>query len=254
VKESKMIRSYPWISIKTFAKQLFYYLLIVFLLISPTSVLSGGFEPISVMCEVNGHLIPAIIDTGAEITVMSAACAKRCGLSSRIDTQHCGKAIGVGSSEIIGGVDGLPLRIGPLSFQNRVSILSSSRCDFLIGLDILKRFKCDISLREKILRMHVRSEEVRISLSSRPTDIFQEKETYSSNEFPTVHSSSSSKIRPNPLTNMRGLTNMYNRGGKRATYEIKEDNHQTDDHIDSDEYDEDEDMDYDDQTVSMEGV
>lgn len=128
----------------------------------------------SVLCEVNGFMVPAIIDTGAEITVMSASCAKRCGLSSLVDTQHSGKAVGVGSTEILGGIEGLPLRIGPLSFQNKVSILSQSRCDFLIGLDVLKRFKCEISLRERLLRLHVRNEEVRISLSSAPGELHEE--------------------------------------------------------------------------------
>lgn len=126
------------------------------------------FEPIQVMCEVNGFMIPAIIDTGAEISVMSTSCAKRCHLSGQIDTQHSGRAIGVGSSEIVGGIEGLGLRIGPLSFQNKVSILrnSHSRCDFIIGLDVLRRFQCDLSLRDRVLKLHVRGNEVRIPLLS----------------------------------------------------------------------------------------
>eukprot|EP01039_Chlorochromonas_danica_P005479 gene5479-6031_t len=124
------------------------------------------------MCEVNGFLVPAMVDTGAEISVMSTSCAKRCGLASMVDIQHSGRAIGVGCGEIVGGIDGLPLRIGPLSFQNKVSILRNSRCDFLIGMDILKRFKCEISLRDKMLRMYVRNEEVRISLVTTPGSLY----------------------------------------------------------------------------------
>lgn len=143
---------------------------IVFVLLAFAWVNAIAFKPLQVMCEVNGYLIPAMIDTGAEITVMSASCAKRCGVSNLIDTQHSGKAVGVGFSEIVGGIDGMGLRIGPLNFQSKISILRSSRCDFLIGLDILKRFKCDISLREKHLRFHLRGEEVRIPLLSSSTD------------------------------------------------------------------------------------
>jgi hypothetical protein len=119
-------------------------------------------EPIQVMCEINGFLIPAIIDTGAEITVMSAACAKRCHISEAIDTQYSGKAIGVGTSDIIGGIDDLSFRIGPVNFQNKVSILKNSRCDFLIGLDILRRFNCDISVGERILKLSVKGNKIRI--------------------------------------------------------------------------------------------
>lgn len=126
----------------------------------------GSFEPLQVMCEVNGKMVPAIVDTGAEISVMSTSCARRCDLWNAIDTQHSGRAVGVGTSEIVGGIEGLGIRIGPLSFQNKISILQNSnyRCDFIIGLDILKRFNCDILLRERVIKMHVRGNEVRIPL------------------------------------------------------------------------------------------
>jgi DNA damage-inducible protein 1 len=128
-----------------------------------------SFEPIQVMCEVNGYLVPAIVDTGAEITVMSMSCAKRCQISSSIDTRFSGQAIGVGSSEIVGAIEDLPFRLGPIKFQNKISVLRSSRCDFLIGLDILRRFQCDISIGQKVLKMKVRNDMVRIPLMSGAT-------------------------------------------------------------------------------------
>lgn len=128
-----------------------------------------SFEPIQVMCEVNGYLVPAIVDTGAEITVMSMSCAKRCQISSSIDTRFSGQAIGVGSSEIVGAIEDQPFRLGPIKFQNKISVLRSSRCDFLIGLDILRRFQCDISIGQKVLKMKVRNDMVRIPLMSGAT-------------------------------------------------------------------------------------
>ena len=128
---------------------------------------SSLFEPIQVMCEINGYLIPAMIDTGAEITVMSSSCARKCSLSRAIDPRHSGKVIGVGHSDIIGGIDGLSMRIGPLNFQNRVSILRDSRCDLLIGLDVLERFKCEISLKDRSLRFNVKGNQVRIPIINR---------------------------------------------------------------------------------------
>ena len=142
------------------------WLLILCVLCASWRCQAASFDPIHVMCEINGFLVPAIIDTAAEVTVMSTSCAKRCRVSSLIDTQHSGKAIGVGSSEIVGGINGLNLRIGPLNFQNKISVLRNSRCDLLIGLDILKRFQCEISFRERLLRLHVRGDEVHIPLLS----------------------------------------------------------------------------------------
>ena len=127
-------------------------------------VTASSFDPLQVMCEINGFMVPAIIDTGAEITVMSAACAKRCRLSSSINTKYTGKAIGVGSSDILGGIDDLSLRIGPISFQNKISILRSSRCDLLIGLDVLRRFDCQISLPDRALTLSVKKNAVRVPL------------------------------------------------------------------------------------------
>jgi hypothetical protein len=77
---------------------------------------------------------------------------------------HCGKAVGVGSgsSEIVGGIDKLGLRIGPLNFQSKVSVLRNSRCDLLIGLDVLKRFHCEVSLKTRKLRLFVRGEKISV--------------------------------------------------------------------------------------------
>jgi hypothetical protein len=129
-----------------------------------------SFEPIQIMCEINGFLIPAIIDTGAEITVMSSSCANRCRISQKIDTQYAGHAIGMGSSEILGAIDDLYFKIGPLDFQNKISILRDSKCDFLIGLDVLRRFKCDISIGERVLKMDVRGNTIRIPLVTGDSD------------------------------------------------------------------------------------
>ena len=124
------------------------------------------FEPMQIMCEINGYMVPAIIDTGAEISVMSASCARRCHLTNQIDPQYAGKATGVGSCEIVGGIDALDMRIGPVSFQNKISILYQSRCDLLIGLDILRRFDCELSFKKKYMKLSVRKETLRVPLLS----------------------------------------------------------------------------------------
>lgn len=121
------------------------------------------FLPIRVICEVNGFSIPAIIDTGAQISVMSASCAKRCRLAGSIDTRYSGKAIGVGSCEILGRIDNLSMRIGPVTFNSQISVLKDSSADFLIGLDFLRRFQGEISMRENVIRLRVRDKNVRVN-------------------------------------------------------------------------------------------
>lgn len=130
-----------------------------------------AFAPLQVLVEVNGFMVPAIIDTGAQITVMSASCAKRCRISSSIDTRFSGKAIGVGSSEIIGRVDGLGMRVGPVSFEGKVSVLREAQVDFLIGLDLLKRFKTEVNLKEHVLKLQVRDRIYRVPLLHKNADL-----------------------------------------------------------------------------------
>lgn len=120
------------------------------------------YVPLEVLCEVNGFTIPALIDTGAQISVMSQACAERCLLSDKIDTCYGGRAVGVGVSEISGRIHSLPLRIGPLSFQNRIAILKRSRVDFIIGLDFLRKHKCELNIQDNSIRIHVQNRSFRI--------------------------------------------------------------------------------------------
>ena len=140
------------------------------------------FAPIKIICEINGFSIPAIIDTGAEISIMSSACAKRCHLSNQIDMNYSGKALGVGSGHIIGRLDDMTMRIGPLSFKSRISVLRDSPVDFLIGMDFLRRFKADISIKDNTLRLQVKGNSLRIPLLTEFTyvdeNIHDESEVY----------------------------------------------------------------------------
>lgn len=140
------------------------------------------FAPIKIICEINGFSIPAIIDTGAEISIMSSACAKRCHLFNLIDVNYSGQALGVGSGRIIGRLDEMTMRIGPLSFKSRISVLQDSPVDFLIGLDFLRRFKADISIKDNTLRLQVNGNSLRIPLLTEFTsmydNILQENEPY----------------------------------------------------------------------------
>mmetsp|Transcript_16517 Transcript_16517/g.15847 ORF Transcript_16517/g.15847 Transcript_16517/m.15847 type:complete len:310 (-) Transcript_16517:91-1020(-) len=124
------------------------------------------YQPLIIPCEINGFIIPAIVDTGAQVTVMSESCAKRCRVNNQIDGRYSGKAVGIGSSDITGRIHDLSMRVGPVSYQNKVSILRESRVELIIGLDFLKRFGAEINLEKRILKLKVRGKVVRISFIS----------------------------------------------------------------------------------------
>ncbi|CAM9722303.1 unnamed protein product, partial [Phaeothamnion confervicola] len=103
-------------------------------------------------CEVNGRVMRAFIDTGAEVTVISAACAERCGLSEHIDRRFAGRAIGVGSATILGRIHDVSLRLGTACLPCSLAVIDHSEMDLLVGLDVLRRYRCDISLSNNSMR------------------------------------------------------------------------------------------------------
>lgn len=102
---------------------------------------------------VNGHPVKAFVDSGAQMTIMSAACADRCGLARLIDRRFQGMAVGVGSQRILGRVHMHAVEIAGTHLPTSFSILEKQPMDMLLGLDMLRRHQCCIDLRENVLRI-----------------------------------------------------------------------------------------------------
>lgn len=89
---------------------------------------------------INKVPIQAFVDSGAQSTVMSIACAERCGVMRLVDTRFAGMAVGVGTSKIVGRVHAAEIMIEGKFITCSLTVIENNSCDFLLGLDMLKRF------------------------------------------------------------------------------------------------------------------
>ena len=106
---------------------------------------------------VNDKPLQVFVDSGAQTTIMSSACADRLGLLHLVDNRFAGTAVGVGTGKILGKIHLVDLTIGGYAFPCSITVMDSEsglgdkNMDCLFGLDMLKRHRCSIDLRKNAL-------------------------------------------------------------------------------------------------------
>jgi len=111
----------------------------------------GSVFMLYINCKVNNCEIKAFIDSGAQMSIMSATMAAKCSLDKILDERFAGTAVGVGTQKILGKVHYCQLEIDNKFFHNSFSILEGQKMEVILGLDFLKRHRASVDLGRNAL-------------------------------------------------------------------------------------------------------
>lgn len=120
--------------------------------ISPES-----FVPVHLLqikLKINGHEAHALVDSGAQTTIIHPKLAEEFGILNLIDKSWSGEVRGVGSLTSKGRIHSVRVSLGESEIELPCSFLVlETSFGVIFGLDMLKRHKCSINLGKDVLEV-----------------------------------------------------------------------------------------------------
>jgi hypothetical protein len=102
---------------------------------------------------INGNMVKFLIDTGAQISLLSKSVAVACGLDKYIDERYSGELVGVGTDKILGKVHYTEITFDWGVLPCGFTICNNNNIIPIIGIDIMNSHGINIDFKTKTLQI-----------------------------------------------------------------------------------------------------
>lgn len=109
------------------------------------------FSLLFITCKINNIEVKAMLDTGAQISILPLAIAVQCHVDYLIDTRYKTITMGVGAQQSIGRIHALSVVIGDTAWSNPFTVLDNTMTHCILGVDWLTKNRATISLEKRTL-------------------------------------------------------------------------------------------------------
>lgn len=118
--------------------------------ISPESFVSVSM--LYIKLRIKGHLAYALVDSGAQQTIIHPQLAEEFGILNLLDKRFATMTMGVGTAKSKGRIHSVPVSLGDTNLEVPCSFtVIETHVGILFGLDMLRRHKCSIDLSKDAL-------------------------------------------------------------------------------------------------------